>query len=114
MKSLKLICLIAGLFIVSSAHAEPKDHSKRTLVNQKQHPAFIQLETQYKKNGSLMSSDSYALQAKLDRVAKAIRNFNVNDRSGFGANKAREYAQHEQTYQYIKDDPTSYIGDKKD
>lgn len=113
MKNLKIIGLIVGLCSVSFAHAELKGSPERPLVKQKQHSAFSQLEIQYKKNGSLMSSDRQALQAKLDRVAEAIRNFNGNDRSNFHADK--KYVLHnEQTFQYINDDPTSYIGKKKD
>lgn len=115
MKSSKIICLICGLLTVSAAEADLKKQKngaksgiapKSTELNRyRRQSGILQLESQFKSNGSLMSAERYALQARLDRVAEGIRNFNVGSS---GVNKLTQQTS-DQSVQYVHDDPAVYI-----
>ncbi len=123
MNNFKIIGLAAGLFSVSLAHADWSVDSKKSqrhassaissadLSRYDKHQAILGLEKQFKNNGSLMSFERYALQAKRDRVSKAIRNFKRNDRPVYKLDKRRTYAlQSDQIFQNVSDNPSVYLG----
>jgi hypothetical protein len=121
MKKIHLLTWGLGLFTVFSAYAEsPVLTSNLGKVNQHsglmvnnfdrygKQKSILQLETQFKKNGSLISSEHRALQARLDKVSQAIRNLNtmpsiaINAPNSAVADKLGSQVQ-------VKDDPKLYL-----
>jgi|GEM_PF-6858356 len=121
MKKIHLLTWGLGLFAAFSAYAEsPELASNVGKANQPsglmvksfdrygKQKSILQLETQFKKNGSLISAEHRALQARLEKVSQGIRNFNTMPSLAI---KSPNHSVADQlgSQTQVKDDPKLYL-----